>query len=247
MEIVSPLTFVATFIATPLAPHRSTPIPWADPSVLLAAMFVAHYINRALVSPLRTPSRSRSHVIVNICGAFFNLANAFSVAAYLTSPSAQSFLSDAYTRPLFLIGVVLWASGFIGNILHDETLLDIRRKAAAKREKTHDQKGEYYGIPHGMLYSFISYPNYFCEWLEWLGFALAAAPLPTSFVPRSLTLTSLDALVRSGVPKTLTPPWIFVISEVLVMLPRAYRGHQWYLNKFPEYPKNRKVVLPFIF
>jgi 3-oxo-5-alpha-steroid 4-dehydrogenase 1 len=247
MEIVSPLTFVATFVAAPLSPTQNRSIPWTHPSVLLAAMFIIHYLNRALISPLRTPSRSRSHIIVNILGAAFNLANGFSMAAYLSSPPAQSFLADAYTRTLFVVGVGIWAAGLVGNILHDEILLAIRRKAVAKRDKNQGKNAEYYGIPQGMLYNFISYPNYLCEWIEWTGFALAAAPLPTSIFSQVLSLTFLESLSRMSVPKTLTPPWIFVITEVLVMLPRAYRGHQWYLNRFPEYPPNRKVVVPFIF
>ncbi|KAG6331669.1 hypothetical protein ID866_7417 [Astraeus odoratus] len=30
------------------------------------------------------------------------------------------------------------------------------------------------------------------------------------------------------------------------MLPRALNGHSWYHDKFPEYPKERKVVVPFL-
>ncbi|MHA1855496.1 MAG: hypothetical protein ACTSWX_09125 [Promethearchaeota archaeon] len=31
------------------------------------------------------------------------------------------------------------------------------------------------------------------------------------------------------------------------MVPRAYSHHHWYLEKFPEYPKNRKAIFPYIF
>ena len=124
--------------------------------------------------------------------------------------------------------------------MHDEVLLDIRRKAADKRKiATTTGTKEYYGIPQGFLYRYISYPNYFCEWIEWGGFALAAAPLPT------LTLAGMS-VVGGRAAGMLTPPWIFFIAEVMTMLPRAYRGHQWYLKKFPEYPKNRKAVVPFV-
>ena len=97
-------------------------------------------------------------------------------------------------------------------------------------DKPKPKKQEHYAIPHGYLYSLISYPNYFCEWLEWLGFALAAAPVPS--------LTSLS---------TFEAPWVFLLAEVMTMFPRAYRGHQWYHNRFPDYPKERKAVIPFLF
>ncbi|KIM82634.1 hypothetical protein PILCRDRAFT_7975, partial [Piloderma croceum F 1598] len=93
----------------------------------------------------------------------------------------------------------------------------------------------HYAIPHGYLYKYISYPNYLCEWLEWLGFALAAAPLPYPLNPSS--------------PPTIAiaPPWIFFLGEVLLMAPRALKGHRWYKEKFGErYPRERRAVVPFL-
>lgn len=64
----------------------------------------------------------------------------------------HSYLSD--------LGVILFLLGMVGNILHDKVLADLRKK----------QRG--YSIPHGLLYEYISYPNYLCEWIEWAGYAL---------------------------------------------------------------------------
>ena len=64
-------------------------------------------------------------------------------------------------------------------------------------------------------------------------FALAASP-PPSFA-------SVGAFVA-----TVSPPWLFFFNEVWLMLPRAYKGHKWYHGKFPDYPKERKVVIPFL-
>ena len=44
----------------------------------------------------------------------------------------------------------------------------------------------------------------------------------------------------------MTPPYLFFLAEIWVMFPRAWRGHKWYLNRFPNYPRNRKVVIPFL-
>ncbi|KAI0696670.1 3-oxo-5-alpha-steroid 4-dehydrogenase-domain-containing protein [Cerioporus squamosus] len=244
MELVSFGTFIYTYTQSPLSPKAAgtaPPLTLTHPPTFLASLFLTHYLNRAIISPLRTPSRSKSHLSVVLSAVVFNTLNGSLMGSYLSSPAAQTHLAGAFQRPLFWFGVALWAVGFAGNIYHDEILLNIRRNAKAKgKDKADDNngkdksKGEHYAIPHGALYRFISYPNYFCEWAEWLGFALAAAPAP-SFA----SLATFTA--------TVTPPWIFFLNEVWLMLPRAYKGHKWYHNRFPDYPKERKAVIPFVF
>jgi 3-oxo-5-alpha-steroid 4-dehydrogenase 1 len=244
MELVSLSTFIYTYLHSPLSPLTFGAPPSLtinNPSAALACLFVTHYLNRAILSPLRTPSRSKSHVIVILAGIVFNGVNGPLLGAYLSSPEGLSYLAGAYQRPRFWFGVLVWAAGFVGNIVHDEILLNIRRKKQAEDAKeTEDQtakekkKGEHYAIPHGLLYEYISYPNYFCEWIEWIGFALAASPLPS--------FESWGAFLA-----TITAPFLFLVAEVFVMMPRAVRGHQWYHSKFPNYPKERKAVVPFIF
>lgn len=180
-------------------------------------------------------------------------------------------------HPLFILGVLGWAIGFASNVYHDEILFNLRRpdkrgggpaegtrgnvhKAEAtngsKNEKTDisdtSSTGQRYEIPQGGLYSLISFPNYFSEWLEWTFFALAA-----------LSQTSLSPLSANSVPLTLagrialfltTAPVLFVLVEIASMLPRAIRGHQWYHSKFGiegdnkggRYPSQRKAVIPYI-
>jgi len=244
MELVSPSAFIYTYLHSPLSPltfGTSPPLSIENPSAILASLILIHYANRAVLSPLRTPSRSKSHAIVLLAGIVFNMVNGPLLAAYLSSPEGLSYLAGAYQRPRFWFGLLAWATGFVGNIVHDEILLNIRRKKQAEdAKKTPDQiakekqKGEHYAIPHGLLYEYISYPNYFCEWIEWLGFALAASPLPS--------FQNWGAFLA-----TITPPFLFFVAELFTMTPRAVRGHQWYRSKFPNYPKKRKAVVPFIF
>jgi len=77
-----------------------------------------------------------------------------------------------------------------------------------------------YVIPTGFLYNYIVCPNYFGETVEWTGFLL-------------LTWT-WGSLVWLG----------FCLST---FIPRAVYNKRWYLEKFPEYPKDRKMMIPFIF
>ena len=76
-----------------------------------------------------------------------------------------------------------------------------------------------YQIPGGFLFDFISSPNLFGEIIEWTGFAIMAWNLP-----------ALSFAV-----------WTFAN-----LFPRALNHHQWYKEKFPDYPVNRKAVFPFI-
>jgi protein-S-isoprenylcysteine O-methyltransferase Ste14 len=76
-----------------------------------------------------------------------------------------------------------------------------------------------YQIPYGGLYRFISSPNYFGEIVEWTGWALACWSLgPASFAV-----------------------WTFAN-----LMPRAVAHHRWYRRTFPEYPQERRAIIPFV-
>jgi len=75
-----------------------------------------------------------------------------------------------------------------------------------------------YKIPNGGMFKWVSCPNLFGEIVEWLGFALMCWCLPA---------------------------WAFFIWTIANLLPRAIEHHKWYLQKFDNYPKNRKAVIPF--
>lgn len=262
MELISPATFLVTAAIHPFS-SKPFAIPFVNsntiqPQALLTGLYLIHYLNRAILSPLRTPSRSKSHVAVTAAASCFNIFNGFLLGAYLSSSSTAAYLSNAYSSPRFWFGIILWAVGLAGNIAHDEILLNIRRKAKAKgKAKEGTKSGEHYAIPQGGLYRYISYPNYFCEWIEWLGFALAASPPPSAKVLPTLNvaITAVRENALAGIPKvfspfvdTFTAPWAFLFAEVAVMLPRAIRGHQWYHDRFRgTYPRERRVVIPFLF
>ncbi len=77
-----------------------------------------------------------------------------------------------------------------------------------------------YKIPQGFLFKYISSPNLFGEIIEWSGFALMAWNLPA---------------------------FTFLAWTFANLVPRAKNHHDWYLNTFSNYPKERKIVFPFIF
>lgn len=77
-----------------------------------------------------------------------------------------------------------------------------------------------YKIPRGGLFERVSCPNYLGESLEWLGWATATWSL-------------------SGAA--------FAFWTIANLYPRARAYHRWYQAQFPDYPSNRKAVVPFVF
>ncbi|UQA60789.1 DUF1295 domain-containing protein [Polyangium aurulentum] len=77
-----------------------------------------------------------------------------------------------------------------------------------------------YKIPHGGFYRWVSCPNYFGEIIEWSGFALLTFSLP-------------------GL--------VFALWTVANLLPRARSHHRWYRDKFPDYPSERRALVPGLF
>lgn len=76
-----------------------------------------------------------------------------------------------------------------------------------------------YKIPRGWLFEYISCPNLFGEIIEWLGFAILTWSVP-------------------GV--------VFFVWTFANVVSRAIAHHKWYKEKFPDYPKQRKAVFPFL-
>ncbi len=39
---------------------------------------------------------------------------------------------------------------------------------------------------------------------------------------------------------------VFALSTACNLVPRALQHHKYYIEKFPDYPKSRKAVIPFV-
>ena len=76
-----------------------------------------------------------------------------------------------------------------------------------------------YKIPFDGLFKWISCPNYFGEIIEWIGWAIA-----------TWSLAGLS----------------FAVWVIANLVPRSRSNHQWYIEKFEEYPKDRKILIPKI-
>ena len=76
-----------------------------------------------------------------------------------------------------------------------------------------------YKIPRGGFFRFVTSPNYMGELIEWTGWAIATWSLP-------------------GLA--------FALWTAANLVPRAVQHHRWYHEKFPDYPTERRAIIPFI-
>ena len=146
-------------------------------------------------------------LFIAVSAIVFNLGNNYLNGFYLGTIHPL-YDNHWLTDPRFIIGVIIFFTGFIINIRSDNILFKLRKPG--ERD---------YKIPYTGLFRWISSPNYFGEILEWLGWAIATWSLP-------------------GLA--------FFIWTSANLIPRAISHHQWYRNRFSDYPKERKALIPYL-
>jgi len=99
------------------------------------------------------------------------------------------------------------------------TGFSINRQSDAILRNLRQPGKEGYKIPRGGLFRWVSCPNYLGEIVEWWGWALATWSLP-------------------GVA--------FAFWTCANLVPRARAHHRWYRQHFPDYPSDRKTLVPGI-
>lgn len=120
------------------------------------------------------------------------------------------------------IGGALWAAGLAANIYHDDILREIRRNPEKAKDKITGDGGRVYAVPEGGLFGQALYAHYFCEWVEWIGFWIVGG-------------------WACGPART------FVVNEFFTMMPRAWNGKKWYVEKFgAEKIGGRKAAIPYV-
>jgi very-long-chain enoyl-CoA reductase len=77
-----------------------------------------------------------------------------------------------------------------------------------------------YHLPRGGWFEYATCPHYFFELLAWLGIVLVSRHLFTVLV---------------------------FIAMLGYLTARSIKTRQWYIERFPKYPKDRKFIIPFIF
>ena len=176
MEIPSLIIFVLLVL---LGPKHPSTVIW-----ILFGLWTVHYFNRSVLFPLRTKtSGKKMPMIIMFSAVFFNLINA-SINGYWFGFVSPAYPENWLTDPRFILGGIIFITGFIINQAADKKLIGLRKGG----------KTGYY-IPRGGLFNYISCPNFFGEIIEWAGFAIMAWNLPAlsfavwtaaNLIPRAL-------------------------------------------------------------
>lgn len=177
-------------------------------TLIFLAIWTIHYFQRAFIYSFLIKSEKNTFpVLLIVFSILFNVWNGYLNGRYLFYFAPRydiGWLKD----PRFIIGTVIFFSGYVINLNSDHILRQLRKPG---------ENG--YKIPTGGLFRYLSSPNYFGEIIEWAGWAILTWSLP-------------------GLA--------FAVFTIANLAPRALSNHEWYLKSFPDYPKKRKAIIPFI-
>ena len=189
-------------------------------NALLVGLFRMHYVNRAILYALRMNRNSQPVPLVVILSAvLFTSLNGYVQIFYLghIEKLPPLILSKSNKSLDTLFGILIFFVGMGINIHSDGVLRNLRLQN--KDNDTTSQRRYY--IPRGALFTYVSCPNFAGEILEWLGFAMAS---------------------RFSLPSV-----AFLCYTASNLIPRGIAHHEWYKNKFDDYPIERKwAVIPCI-
>jgi len=153
---------------------------------VITGLYLAHYLNRAIIYPLRIRTKGKEMpLLVALMAVFFNFVNA-GFLGYFAGTLQTHYTESWMTDPRFIAGLLIFLAGMAINMSSDEKLIHLRKK----------RNGNDYVIPHGGLFEKISCPNFFGEILEWSGYAILCWSLPAlsffiwtfcNLVPRALS------------------------------------------------------------
>jgi 3-oxo-5-alpha-steroid 4-dehydrogenase 1 len=141
--------------------------------------------------------------------------------------SLHGYLNATWVTELFPVRSAAWFSDprfIVGALLYYGGLAaNLHADHIVRNLRTRDEveRGERkYRIPEGGLFRYVTNASYFAELVFWVGFAIL----------------------------TWSPAGIFIIAiSAANLVPRAIATQKWYHERFPDYPKDRKIILPFVF
>ncbi|MRR18742.1 3-oxo-5-alpha-steroid 4-dehydrogenase, partial [bacterium] len=115
MEIPAPVIFIL-LVVTGDGPKSAT--VW-----IVTGLYLMHYINRAMIYPLRIRTTGKvMPLAVAIMAVFFNFVNA-GFLGYYTGSLHTHFSNEWLTDPRFISGIMIFFAGMAINMTSDEKLI----------------------------------------------------------------------------------------------------------------------------
>lgn len=218
MELPATVVFLICYLA---GPHRFEPA-----SLVLAGIWMLHYANRGWFFPLairQVPGkRGTFNVSVIVMGMLVTSMHGYLNGTLFSHDFFGQYTTAWLTDPRFLVGLVVYLCGFALLVNSESIVRNLREKgspgASASGLRACGSSSEY-RIPYGGGFRFVTSPAYLGELIAWSGFALLTWALPGVVI----------LLITAG-----------------NLIPRALATHTWYQQKFPEYPTDRKALIPYV-
>ncbi len=178
-------------------------------TVALLVIWQSHYFHRAFIYPFSLRGNNPVPLTTILMALLFNFVNSYIQGRWIFSLAPESMYTIAWLAdPRFIIGVLLFYTGYAINKHSDHVLATLRAPGESG-----------YKIPRGGLFEYVSCPNYLGEMITWLGWTIATWSIGGIF---------------------------FLLWTVCNLGPRAFTHHKWYKKKFPDYPAERKALIPFL-
>ena len=136
---------------------------WECAPLVLFLLFQTHYLQRAFIFPLLMRGSSKMPLGIVLMGVLFNTLNALMQGGWIFYVSPADYYADWFAKPYIYVGGALFFVGMAIN-LHADYIIRHLRKPGDTRHY----------IPRGGMFRYVSSANYFGEFLEWVGFAVAS-------------------------------------------------------------------------
>ena len=150
------------------------------------------------------------------------LAASVGIGAYYTLVSAAiASLRCATPQPqAAALGVALFVVGSLGNLYHHWLLATLRPASSSSAPAAAADRVKTYQVPTGGLFSMVAMPHYLFELVAWLGIAVASQHL------NAFLVFSAMASYLAG---------------------RSVASSRWNAANIPNYPRDRRHLVPGIF
>ena len=98
-----------------------------------------------------------------LMGMVFNTLNALMQGGWIFYIAPDGYYADWFAKPFIYVGVLLFFAGMFVNMQSDYIIRHLRKPGDTKHY-----------IPKGGMFKYVSSANYFGEFMEWVGFAIAS-------------------------------------------------------------------------
>jgi 3-oxo-5-alpha-steroid 4-dehydrogenase 1 len=184
--------------------------------LVFLAMWLVHYANRGFLFPLRMRVARGDR-------ASFSLV--VIVTGWAVTALHGYFHAAFFTRlgAHYATGWLVDPRFLVGLALYYACFaLNLHSDSIIRDLRTPDEVAagtKAYRVPRGGLFRWVTCPSYLSELGAWAGLALCTWSLAGVF--------------------------IFLVSAAN-LVPRAHATHRWYRERFPDYPPERKALIPYL-